>query len=127
MADKGWWVNMGAFSKIVKNLFEDFGDVYKSNIEGGAAAENLNKKYGMNVPPKLSDLTSFRNTKLFKDVSDSVKSDITKRLGPDPSGLMPKQSNVDDAAANIFDTEVFGAMPNTDYLDHLRIVTGKRL
>tara|TARA_R110000824_G_scaffold2647_5_gene12263 strand:+ start:1645 stop:2160 length:516 start_codon:yes stop_codon:yes gene_type:complete len=123
---------MGAFSKVVKNLFEDFGQIYRSNKEGSEGTfavapsndpvnfENLSKKYKMDVPPKLSDLTSFRNTKLFKDVSESVKSDINQKLGTDPSGLMPDQSVVDDAAAEIFDEETFGDFVNSDYWDSLK-------
>jgi len=123
---------MGAFSKVVKNLFDDMGEIYRANKEGSEGTfavapsndpvtyESLSKKYEMNVPPKLSDLTSFRSTKLFRDVSENVKGDIAQRLGPDPSGLMPQQSIVDDATADIFDAEAFGEMGSSDYWDSLK-------
>jgi hypothetical protein len=108
---------MGAFKTIAKRLFDDFFSAYSSADKGLEKIDvdpNLEKEYGSKLPPKLTDLNSFRNTEVFKKISKNMESEVSEKLGPTSTLLAPDKKLIDDAAAQAIDTDVYGSFASSD-------------
>jgi len=104
-----------AASKILKESFDAIRKAFadKMNRSGEELfGESISSD---SVLPKISDLQSFRNTKQFQTVKESVLPEIQSKLS---QGIGPRvnidDSVIDSNVAEIFDTDVYGSFPASD-------------
>jgi len=104
-----------AASKILKESFDAIRKAFADKMNrSGEELFGESISYD-SVLPKISDLQSFRNTKQFQTVKESVLPEIQSKLS---QGIGPRvnidDSVIDSNVAEIFDTDVYGSFPASD-------------
>jgi len=114
---------MGAKTKIIKEAFDALAKNFSNvmQIKSGGSGLTSTVEMADSPVPKLSDLDSVRNSEQFKSIKQSVASDSSqplKDLVPGVEGkFLMSDSALNENVAEMFDTEVFGSMPNSDMWD----------
>ena len=107
---------MGAFSKIVRKFSDKLANDF-AKAQGVDVPEiDLNLK---NLPPKLTDLESFRSSAFFGDMKDYFREeaigDVSNIKNVD---VIPTKSVGEKEAVNEIDSYLYGTFPNTDWWEN---------
>ena len=112
------WITdvMGAFSKIVRKFSDKLANDF-AKAQGVDAPEiELDLK---NLPPKLTDLQSFRSSTFFGDLKDYFKEeaigDVSNIKNVD---VLPSKSIGEKEAVNEIDSYLYGTFQNTDWWEN---------
>lgn len=112
---------MGAFSQIFRKLSNKFMNDYAIEVDPDLA-EKLPKIDidTEKLPPKLSDLSSFRSSGFFQELKDYFKQEISDDFqGAKNVKIMPSSSVLEKEAAHEVDGYLYGSFPYSDFWDEV--------